>query len=142
MLENVYKTPACQRWHTTRTSNLANYDQLSKNIAKAIKYIEEYFAKENLKKENKCTLKEVAKEVGSSRSVFWRLFKQEVGMTFQNYKDEVCIDKAKCLLKNEDFNIEKIASLCEYGTSSGFRRVFKAAVGVSSTEYRSKHRTK
>ena len=134
---NNHKTSACQQGHTTRTPNSANYDQLSKSIAKAIKYVEE-----NLAKENKCTLEQVAKYVGSSRSVFCRLFKQEVGMTFQNYKDKVRIDIAKRLLENGNLEIETIILHCGYDTSSGLRRMFKAVVKMTPTEYHRKYRTK
>ena len=132
---NNYKTPACQQGHTARTPNPANYDQLSKSIVKAIKYIET-----NLKED--FSLDAVVEHACLSKSHFCRSFKQNIGMTPLQYRDKLRIDEAKRRLEDGNDKITNIAYDCGYSSHHEFRRVFKVICKITPTEYRLKYGTK
>ena len=134
MLKN-HKASACQQRHTTCAPNSANYDQLPISIVKTIKYIETHFTEE-------VSLYEVAERACLSPNHFSRLFKQEMNMTFQNYRDKVRIDEAKRRLEYGNDKIKDIAYDCGYSSLPNFRRAFKADCKMTPKEYRRKYRTK
>jgi two-component system response regulator YesN len=82
------------------------------------------------------TVEDVAKEVIVSPSYFLHLFKAKTGSTLGEYVQQVRLQKAKELLLKSDHTIIMIANDVGYADSNYFSTVFKAAFGMTPSEYR------
>ena len=85
--------------------------------------------------------KDVAGILGYSDVYFSKVFKQLFDDNFINYLTKIRIDRAKVLLKDVSFNIKEVGKSVGYADSNYFTKVFKRSVGMSPSEYRSKHNT-
>lgn len=85
--------------------------------------------------------KDVAGILGYSDVYFSKVFKQLFDDNFINYLTKIRIDRAKVLLKDVSFNIKEIGKSVGYADSNYFTKVFKRSIGISPSEYRSKHNT-
>ena len=65
-----------------------------------------------------------------------RIFKEQFGVTINNYLLQVRITHAKQLLRFSDLNIEKISQECGMNDANYFARAFKKIEGVTPGEYR------
>jgi len=83
--------------------------------------------------------KDVAGILGYSDVYFSKVFKQLFDDNFINYLTKIRIDRAKVLLKDVSFNIKEVGKSVGYADSNYFTKVFKRSVGMSPSEYRSKH---
>ena len=83
--------------------------------------------------------KDVAGILGYSDVYFSKVFKQLFDDNFINYLTKIRIDRAKLLLKDVSFNIKEVGKSVGYADSNYFTKVFKRSVGMSPSEYRSKH---
>nr|WP_314610531.1 response regulator [uncultured Lachnoanaerobaculum sp.] len=83
--------------------------------------------------------KDVAGILGYSDVYFSKVFKQLFDDNFINYLTKVRIDRAKVLLKDVSFNIKEVGKSVGYADSNYFTKVFKRSIGISPSEYRSKH---
>jgi AraC-like DNA-binding protein len=54
------------------------------------------------------------------------------------YRLQLCLEKAKCLLEETDDTIDQIASKVGFDTYNGFSTAFKKAFSIAPTEYRNK----
>jgi len=82
------------------------------------------------------SLDEVARLVHLSPSYFSRLFKSETGQTFSEYLQTIRIDRAKSLLKLEQYSLTEIAEQAGFFDQSHFIKTFKQATGVTPGLYR------
>ena len=83
--------------------------------------------------------KDVAGILGYSDVYFSKVFKQLFDDNFVNYLTKIRIDRAKVLLKDVSFNIKEVGKSVGYADSNYFTKVFKRSIGMSPSEYRSKH---
>ena len=83
--------------------------------------------------------KDVAGILGYSDVYFSKVFKQLFDDNFINYLTKIRIDRAKLLLKDVSFNIKEVGKSVGYADSNYFTKVFKRSVGMSPSEYKSKH---
>lgn len=83
--------------------------------------------------------KDVAGILGYSDVYFSKVFKQLFDDNFINYLTKIRIDRAKLLLKDVSFNIKEVGKSVGYADSNYFTKVFKRSIGISPSEYRSKH---
>lgn len=83
--------------------------------------------------------KDVAGILGYSDVYFSKVFKQLFDDNFINYLTKIRIDRAKLLLKDISFNIKEVGKSVGYADSNYFTKVFKRSIGMSPSEYRSKH---
>jgi len=83
--------------------------------------------------------KDVAGMLGYSDVYFSKVFKQLFDDNFINYLTKIRIDRAKVLLKDISFNIKEVGKSVGYADSNYFTKVFKRSIGISPSEYRSKH---
>ena len=83
--------------------------------------------------------KDVAGILGYSDVYFSKVFKQLFDDNFINYLTKIRIDRAKVLLKDISFNIKEVGKSVGYADSNYFTKVFKRSIGMSPSEYRSKH---
>lgn len=83
--------------------------------------------------------KDVAGILGYSDVYFSKVFKQLFDDNFINYLTKIRIDRAKVLLKDVSFNIKEVGKSVGYADSNYFTKVFKRSIGISPSEYRSRH---
>lgn len=103
-------------------------------IQRALLYITENFM-------NGMTLSSVAKHVGLTPTYFSNLFKQETGVNFRVYLDNIRFSYAKNLLSFTDFPILEIASLSGFDDYTNFARRFKKLFCLTPGAFRKKART-
>ena len=104
--------------------------QSRKMMRKALEYIDENYAKENL------SLNEVADEVKVSANYFSAVFSQNMQKTFVEYVTAKRMEKAKKLLRNTEKSFGEIAMEVGYKDAHYFSFVFKKTQNCSPREYR------
>lgn len=82
------------------------------------------------------TIKYLADRLYLSKNYFGQLFKDEVGMSVNEYLNMVRIKKAKDLLTHSALKVYEIAYETGFNDQHYFSSVFKKLVGVSPSEYR------
>jgi len=85
--------------------------------------------------EHKWKVKELAEEVGLSRSAFSARFTELVGEPPLTYLTRWRMLRATRLLKNE-VGIDTIAELLSYKSEVAFRKAFKREIGIPPAQYR------
>lgn len=71
-----------------------------------------------------------------SSSYLCTLFKNETGLTLNQYLTDFRIEKAKKLLTDPRYKIAEISAKVGYSDGNYFGKTFKKMVGVSPSEYR------
>lgn len=102
---------------------------LKDNVQKAVKFIETYFS-------SNITIKDVCEAVYISPSHLQKIFLQHMGITPYQYIIECRHRKAKEMLQNTSYTIEKVALLCGFVNSAHFSTVFKQREGISPLSYK------
>ncbi len=74
--------------------------------------------------------------LGCSRSQLYQMFKQEVGMAPNDYRQRLRIKQSCERLSNSDDHVTDIAMQMGYSSSQYFSRVFKKYIGVTPNSYR------
>jgi len=85
---------------------------------------------------NKITADTLARVTGYTPYYLTRLFQKEIGMSFQEYLQNVRIEKAKLYLTTTDLSVQEIAERLAFSSRSHFSTVFTKAVGMSPASYR------
>ncbi|MFE2978874.1 GlxA family transcriptional regulator [Streptomyces sp. NPDC059258] len=70
-----------------------------------------------------------------------RIFKTELGMTPHAYIESVRVEKARNELESSDATLERIASVCGFGTVDTLVRAFRRKLNATPTEYRRRFRS-
>ena len=99
------------------------------NISKVIDYMNE-----NYTAGVSCT--ELSKLIKMDKYSFIRNFKAQTSKTPYEYLLDLKIEKAKKMLKINDYTITEISMMCGFSSHSHFTSTFKKKTGVSPTEYR------
>ena len=84
----------------------------------------------------KISLKEVADASGLSAPYFSTVFKDEMGENFSNYLNRLRVEKASALLRETEYPINRISSVCGFDDQSWFSKIFKIYTGISPCRYR------
>lgn len=84
----------------------------------------------------KVTLEAVAKTVYLSPAYFSKIFKSEMGCSFNTYLNRLRVEKSKQLLRQPDLNLSDIATMSGFEDQSYFTKVFKKLTGASPNQYR------
>ncbi len=82
------------------------------------------------------TIAEIAESVYLTPTYVCLLFKQETGLTVNDYLTRVRIDKAKELLRGSEKKLYDVCLSVGYASPSYFSRLFKKLVGCTPSEYR------
>jgi len=90
----------------------------------------------------KIRLNDVAIEVSLSPKYLSRVFKQQVGVDFSDYRLNIQMDKAKKLLVKFDYNVNQVAEKLGYENSESFSRQFKKITLLTPTAYLNKIKNK
>ncbi|MBA4493345.1 response regulator [Paenactinomyces guangxiensis] len=110
--------------------NARRESQKHSAIKKAVKCIEENYAKEGL------SLQDVAKEVHISPTYLSILFKQEKNINFSEFLLETRMKKAMELLRNQDLKAYEVAERVGYNNPQYFSVSFKKYTGYSPLEFK------
>ncbi|MDB5052472.1 MAG: AraC family transcriptional regulator [Bacilli bacterium] len=111
-------------------STLGSEEEIIRHICE---FIEMYHARP-------LSLTQVCQLCGMSQSSFSTKFKQQVGQTFVEFRNQIRIKVAKELLAKSEDKILNIGQQIGFEDLSFFNKTFKKAVGLSPGEYRKKHK--
>ncbi len=100
-----------------------------KPITDAVRFIGEHYA-EALSQEI------VAEHSNVSTSYLSRMFKEEMGVGFQEYLTDIRIKEAEKLLAASNLSIKEIAMSVGYPDEKYFSRLYKRLTGIKPSEYR------
>ena len=112
----------------TLNSRFDDYKNKQK-IQQAVAYIRENFDKD-------LNMAVVSNHISMNYSLFSFVFKQYTGSNFVNFLKDIRIEEAKRLLEETDMKVIDISMKVGYENEKHFMKIFKAACGVSPTEYR------
>ena len=118
----------CDQIITTRLEKTNRHNITLVN--QIVDYINTHFTAE-------ITVENVSDNLGVSSAHLTRIFRQQKGMTIQNYILSKKMDIAKQLIITTKLTIEEIAVQLGYTTVGGFNRAFKLHTGKSPSQYRS-----
>lgn len=96
--------------------------QYSKYVKSALAYVADHYASIE-------SLSEISAHVNLNTEYFCRIFKAEVGTTFNSYLTEYRVRKAAELLQRTDLKVYEVAERVGYPNLSYFSRVFKKVTG-------------
>lgn len=100
-----------------------------------IKFIREVTAQVDKTYASDPTAEEVAAALGYGQRNFYRLFKQNFGVTFSNYLREYQITKAAELFKGSEKTVAEIAAAVGFSDYCYFSRIFRRHIGVSPAKF-------
>lgn len=112
------------------SNRVKSYHQTNNRIADAKAYMDLSFRE-------KYILDTAAQSTGLSRRRFNDLFKQQYGITPNNYITQKKINAAKALLVDNGLSVKQVASLCGFEDLYYFCKVFKSQTGLTPTQFRS-----
>ncbi|MEM9361345.1 MAG: AraC family transcriptional regulator [Bacteroidota bacterium] len=118
---NIRKTYQTQTQVLSRTKRLA--------------YVVQYI-RENIR--NPLSIKELSQKACMSESHFYKVFKQEMGVSPTDFINEERIHKAIQLLEDPSINLTEVFLACGFTNRSYFNRMFKRQKGISPNLYRSR----
>lgn len=104
----------------------------SSAVRKAIKYMEEYYTEP-------ISLTEVADYVSLSSEYLSKIFKEETGVKFVVYLNNLRLKEAINLLEKTNLKVYEIAEKVGYSNMSYFSTVFKKNFGKNPFEFRNKN---
>jgi transcriptional regulator GlxA family with amidase domain len=82
----------------------------------------------------------LARQAGCGRARLFQLFKQNTGLTPNDYLQRLRIAKARELLTTTSQSVTEIAFAAGFASSQYFSRVFRKYTGQMPSEYRRRHR--
>lgn len=103
-----------------------------KEIVKVLEYMNKHWQEE-------FNRDELAKIANLSVHHFSRLFRENQGMTPQDYYKKIKIEKLCEKLLDPNLNITQAFSVCGVDVKGRYMKYFKDAVGLTPLEYRNKH---
>ncbi len=125
-IHNLLEEVAMSVVHRINRYNKKNINQI---LQKAMDYICENYTMS-------ITLNELADHTYVSTYYLSRMFKKELGKNFVEYLNEVRIEKAKELLKDNKYKTYEVAELVGIQDPHYFSKIFKKYVNMTPTEYK------
>lgn len=104
--------------------------QRSKLVKNIRNYINENYMDSNL------GLAKISSVFGISEGYISTIFKEQDGINFADYVEQLRIEKACHLLTENLYKIADISDMVGYNSVQSFRRAFKRVLGINPTEYR------
>lgn len=86
--------------------------------------------------ERPLTLRELAAREAMSVRTFTRRFREEVGLSPQQWLTRQRIDRARQLLESSDLSVDRVAAESGFGSAASLRLHFQTALAVSPSAYR------
>ncbi len=129
--ENLAMSEFYRFCHLLEKLRVKAYHQKDERIAAAKKYFDLNFRETDIRS--------AAEMTGLSRRRFNDLFKEQYGITPNDYLTELKINAAKSLLVDNGLSVKSISELCGFNDHYYFCKVFKSKTGFSPTAFK-KHR--
>ena len=85
--------------------------------------------------ERRLEFKDILEEFNLSSSVVKKIFRQQMGCGVMDYFTRLKIDRAKELIREENYNFTEISERLGFNTSQYFTTVFKRVSGMTPSEY-------
>jgi len=95
-----------------------------------IRYLEEHYMQTDL------SLTTLADRFNTSEAYISYFFKEQTGVNFSDYLENVRMGHAKRMLADSEMPVSEIAAWVGYYSLNSFSRAFKRANGLSATEFR------
>ncbi len=86
------------------------------------------------------TVSQIADHLGVSRSHLFRVFKENMGVSVQEYLLSFRLKRAETLIESTDMNIKEIMYSCGFNDLPNFSRQFRKAYGIPPGAYRNNKR--
>ena len=102
---------------------------LNDGLGRAVEYIQSNLSKD-------LSIKEIAKNANTSKSVLYRNFRSGFGCTVSEYVNKKRIERAIDLMENTDASIEEISQNTGFSSAAYFSRTFKNRMGISPIKYK------
>lgn len=115
-----------ESWHPEHNMHLGLKRQ---SLQRVKDYLDQHY-------QEKITLDGLSEQFFINKFYLLRIFKEQFGLSIQNYLAQVRVTHAKQLLRFSDQTIEQIGRQCGIEEPAYFSRVFKKVEGVSPGEYR------
>lgn len=96
-----------------------------------------YFIHQNY--QHHITLEDAARHVYLSPTYLSRIFKQESGVSFTRFLNNVRVEKSKRLLTMTEMRLAEIAGACGFEDQSYFTKVFKNVTGETPQQFRNRN---
>ena len=131
MLDELSTLDAVHAWFKARFVALMETVQstLSPRIRKIVAFIEQH-AREDLSLEN------VAERFGMHKVYLAKVFKDETGMSVNEYIRTVRMEQAKLLLEKSHIKISAVVETLGFNNAQTFYNLFKKHTGMSPSEYK------
>ncbi len=111
---------------------MRHQDYLSRHVRACCDFIDFHV-------EEKIDINRLARHTGLTNYYLSRKFKEEVGLSVNDYVKKAKIEKAKLLLSTTDLGIDSIADRLNFSSRSFFADTFRKLVGQPPAEYRQQH---
>lgn len=92
------------------------------------------FIEDNYKEE--CSLVTLSQNIGYEYTYLSHYFKNNVGMSYNDYVNNYRISRASYLLSNKNMTILEVSCECGFNSLRSFNRNFRELTGYTPTEYR------
>ena len=123
-LANMMYEDFIQRVHICRAN-----PKLSRPIQKCVDYIEAHL-------DQKIHSEELASISGYTAYYLTHKFREETGLSVNDYIKNAKVERAKVLLRSTDQSVQDISAALCFSTRNYFSRVFQEITGVTPIEYR------
>ncbi|MDO5486459.1 MAG: helix-turn-helix domain-containing protein [Sarcina sp.] len=110
-------------------SAMGNKGLLSDSVSRAKRFMDEHYME-------KLSTGEIADVSRMSQSHFFRLFREETGMTPYGYLMNVRMNHAMKMLLETPCSVEEIADYCAFCSSANFIRAFRQSTGTTPHRFR------
>ncbi|WP_248930371.1 helix-turn-helix domain-containing protein [Paenibacillus hamazuiensis] len=130
VLERSYRSLACTFKHVCEVVNERKKSQNVLLLEKIEKLLNESYAKPDL------CLDVVADELNISKGYLSQFFKEQKGIGFSDYLENLRMSEAKMMLARTDLPVGEIAQQVGYSSANTFCRAFKRLYGVSALAFR------
>ncbi len=123
----------CSRIYEAKLSGIPVINNKNEAMDELIKYIKSNYG-------GNLSLQFLAEHAHLSREHLSRCFKEYTGTNLSTFIRDIRIEKASQLLRSGTHSVSDISIYCGYPTISNFQKAFKAATGISPSEYRNQNR--
>ena len=114
---------------TDRVAEKLNRPRSSNYVEQSRDYVRKHYRE-------KIYLEDVAEALKISPTYLSRLFKRETGQNFQDYINEVRVDRAANLLKYSEMSLSEISQYVNFPNQSYFGKIFKKYKNMTPRAYR------
>jgi two-component system response regulator YesN len=142
MIENIWQCESLREWVSAVSDYAIYLSALLKRgsieypfVKEALDYMEAH-AGDNI------NMAVVANQVSVNYTYFSEKFKEHTGINFNEYLKRLRIERAKSLLESGIYKVYEVAARSGFGDVKYFMKTFKAATGLSPSEYKMKTETR